>query len=105
MATTGLRSLAQTLKNYPKQRLIVKGHTDSQGDDRFNQTLSEERANNVRTFLVSEGVSSSRITAIGFGSKMPVATNSTAEGRQQNRRVEVEIRPDDEVIQSGSAPQ
>ena len=100
-----LRSLAQTFKNYPKQRLIVKGHTDSQGDDRFNQKLSEERADTVRNFLVSEGVAPTRITAIGFGSKMPVATNATSEGRQQNRRVEVEIRPDDEVIQSGSAPQ
>jgi outer membrane protein OmpA-like peptidoglycan-associated protein len=99
-----LRSLAQTLNSYPKQRVIVKGHTDAQGDDRYNQKLSEERADTVRTYLVSEGLSPSRITAIGFGSKMPVSTNSTAEGRQQNRRVEIEIRPDEEVMQSG-APQ
>jgi outer membrane protein OmpA-like peptidoglycan-associated protein len=95
-----LRSLAQTMNGYPKQRVIVKGHTDSQGDDRYNQKLSEERADTVRNYLVSEGLSSTRISAIGFGSKMPVATNSTAEGRQQNRRVEIEIRPDDEVMQS-----
>jgi len=100
-----LRTLAQTVAGYPKQRLIIKGHTDSQGDDRYNQTLSEERANNVRTYLVSEGVAPTRITAIGFGSKMPVSNNTTAEGRQQNRRVEIEIRPDEEVMQSGSAPQ
>jgi outer membrane protein OmpA-like peptidoglycan-associated protein len=100
-----LRSLAQTLGSYPKQRLIIKGHTDSQGDDRYNQKLSQERAENVRTYLVSEGISPSRITAIGFGSKMPVATNASAEGRQQNRRVEIEIRPDDEVMQSSGAPQ
>ncbi len=100
-----LRTLAQTVSKYPKERLIVKGHTDSQGDDRFNQKLSEERANTVRNFLVSEGVSSARATAVGFGSKMPVATNATAEGRQQNRRVEIEIRPDEEVMQSGDAPQ
>jgi outer membrane protein OmpA-like peptidoglycan-associated protein len=98
-----LRSLAQTLSQYPKQRLIIKGHTDSQGDDRYNQKLSEERANTVRTYLVSEA-SRARISAIGFGSKMPVATNASAEGRQQNRRVEIEIRPDDEVMQSGEAP-
>jgi outer membrane protein OmpA-like peptidoglycan-associated protein len=85
--------------------LIIKGHTDSQGDDRYNQKLSEERADTVRNFLVSEGVQPARITAIGFGSKMPVATNSTAEGRQQNRRVEIEIRPDEEVMQGGGAPQ
>ena len=100
-----LRTLAQTVAGYPKQRLIIKGHTDSQGDDRYNQTLSEERANNVRTYLVSEGVAPTRISAIGFGSKMPVSNNTTAEGRQQNRRVEIEIRPDEEVMQSGSAPQ
>ena len=100
-----LRSLATTLKSYPQQRLIVKGHTDSQGDDRYNQKLSEERAATVQTFIISEGVPAARVTAIGFGSKMPVATNATAEGRQQNRRVEIEIRPDAEVLQSGSAPQ
>ena len=85
--------------------MIIKGHTDSQGDDRYNQKLSEERADTVRSYLVSEGVSASRITAIGFGSKMPVATNATAGGRQQNRRVEIEIRPDEEVMQSGDTPQ
>jgi len=100
-----LRSLGQTFANYPKQRLIIKGHTDSQGDDRYNQKLSEERADTVRNYLVSEGVQPARISAIGFGSKMPVSTNSTAEGRQQNRRVEIEIRPDEEVMQSGDAPQ
>jgi outer membrane protein OmpA-like peptidoglycan-associated protein len=100
-----LRSLAQTFSNYPKQRLIIKGHTDSQGEDRYNQKLSEERAETVRNFLVSEGVQSARVSAIGFGSKMPVATNATAEGRQQNRRVEIEIRPDAEVMESGSTPQ
>ena len=100
-----LRTLAQTVSQYPKERLIIKGHTDSQGDDRYNQKLSEERANTVRSLLVAEGVSSARVSAIGFGSKMPVATNATAEGRQQNRRVEIEIRPDEEVMQSGDAPQ
>jgi len=100
-----LRTLAETVSKYPKERLIIKGHTDSQGDDRYNQKLSEERADNVRGYLVAEGVSPARVTAIGFGSKMPVSTNSTAEGRQQNRRVEIEIRPDDEVMQSGDTPQ
>ncbi len=100
-----LRTFAQTVSKYPKQRLIVKGHTDSQGDDRYNQKLSEERADSVRNYLVAEGVSSARVTAVGFGSKLPVATNATAEGRQQNRRVEIEIRPDEEVMNSGDAPQ
>jgi outer membrane protein OmpA-like peptidoglycan-associated protein len=96
-----LRSVSRTVSQYPKQRLIVKGHTDSTGNAQYNQRLSEERANNVRNFLVAEGVPSARVTAIGFGPTLPVATNATPEGRQQNRRVEIEIRPDEEVMQSG----
>lgn len=97
-----LRPLARTLNNYPKSDVIVKGHTDSEGSDSFNQKLSEDRADRVREFLVSEAVAAPRITAIGFGETMPVATNDTPEGRQQNRRVEIEIRPYDEVMQSGA---
>ena len=77
----------------------MKGHTDSVGAEDFNQTLSEERADRVRNFLMSEGVPGSRITAVGFGESMPLSTNATAEGRAQNRRVEIEIRPDQEVFQ------
>ena len=65
----------------------------------FNQQLSEERAGRVRTFLISEGVEPSRITAIGFGESLPLVSNDTAAGRVQNRRVEIEIRPHDEVLQ------
>ena len=96
-----MRSLATTLNNYPKSRVIIKGHTDGVGDPRFNQTLSEERADTVRNFLIAEGVSPARITAIGFGENMPITTNATPAGRQQNRRVEIEIRPDQEVMRSG----
>jgi len=98
-----LRSVARTVSQYPKERLIVKGHTDSTGNAQYNQRLSEERANNVRSFLVVEGVPTARVTAIGFGATLPVASNATPEGRQQNRRVEIEIRPDEEVMQSGGA--
>ena len=97
-----LRTLATTLKNYPQSQVIIKGHTDSTGDNARNQRLSEDRADRVRTFLISEGVQSSRISAIGFGETMPVASNSTEAGRAQNRRVEVEIRPDREVLESGN---
>ncbi len=96
-----LRSLARTLNNYPQSRVIIKGHTDGQGSADFNQELSEERADRVRNFLVAENVSPTRITAIGFGESLPMTTNATPEGRAQNRRVEIEIRPDDEVLQSG----
>jgi outer membrane protein OmpA-like peptidoglycan-associated protein len=100
-----LRSLAVTLNNYPKSQVVVKGHTDAQGDDGFNQQLSEQRADRVRQFLVSEGVSSARITSIGFGESMPVTTNATAEGRAQNRRVEIEIRPNEEVMRGNGEVQ
>jgi outer membrane protein OmpA-like peptidoglycan-associated protein len=99
-----IRSLARTVQDYPKERIIVKGHTDSQGDERANQRLSEDRADSVRNMLVAEGVTPSRITAVGLGASLPLATNSTAEGRQQNRRVEIELRPDAEVLQ-GEASQ
>jgi outer membrane protein OmpA-like peptidoglycan-associated protein len=95
-----LRTLATTLNNYPQSQVIIKGHTDSTGDNGFNQRLSEDRADRVRTYLISEGVASARISAIGFGETMPVASNATEAGRAQNRRVEVEIRPDREVLES-----
>ena len=98
-----IRTLARTVQNYPKERIIVKGHTDSQGDERSNQRLSEDRADNVRNVMVAEGVVPSRITAVGLGASLPVASNSTAEGRQQNRRVEIELRPDEEVLQGGAS--
>ena len=97
-----LRSLARTLNQYPNSRVIIKGHTDSTGDDRFNQTLSEERSDSVRKFLIVENVAHDRITAIGFGEQMPVATNTTAEGRHQNRRVEIEIRPTEKLMNEAS---
>ena len=96
-----LRSLARTLNNYPHSHLIVKGHTDSVGEDAFNQRLSEERADQVRNFLIAEAVAPIRIIAIGFGESMPVARNETQVGRSQNRRVEVEIRPDAEIMLGG----
>ena len=97
-----LRTLARTLNNYPKSDVIIKGHTDNVGAGDYNQSLSEKRSDRVRTFLISEGVAPARITAIGYGESLPVAANSTESGRGQNRRVEVEIRPYDEVMGSGS---
>ncbi len=94
-----LRSLSRTLNNYPKSHVIIKGHTDSTGAAAYNQSLSEKRSDRVRAFMVSEGVSPTRITAIGFGASLPLSTNATPEGRAQNRRVEIEIRPTREVMQ------
>jgi outer membrane protein OmpA-like peptidoglycan-associated protein len=97
-----LSQLARTLNTYPKSQVKITGHTDGQGDDSFNQRLSEERADSVRQYLAHEGVSSSRLSAYGMGETRPLATNSTEAGRQQNRRVEIEIRPDAEVMQGGT---
>jgi outer membrane protein OmpA-like peptidoglycan-associated protein len=74
---------------HPGLTLQIEGHTDSIGSDDFNQRLSEKRADSVRTYLVGEGISGDTVTAIGLGKADPVATNTTAAGRQQNRRVEL----------------
>jgi outer membrane protein OmpA-like peptidoglycan-associated protein len=94
-----VRALGRTLAGYPNELVIVKGHTDAQGNERVNQRLSEERADAVRNVLVAEGVAPSRITAVGLGPILPVASDETAEGRAQNRRVELELRPDVETLQ------
>jgi outer membrane protein OmpA-like peptidoglycan-associated protein len=72
-------------------KLEVEGHTDSVGSDEYNQKLSEQRANSVRDYLVSQGVTGDSITAIGLGKTGPVTDNTTAAGRQQNRRVEMVV--------------
>jgi len=86
-----LRELATNFQRYPDEMITIEGHTDSVGSDESNQRLSEERAGNVRDFLVDHGVSPSRISALGFGATRPRASNDTPEGRQMNRRVEIHI--------------
>jgi outer membrane protein OmpA-like peptidoglycan-associated protein len=71
--------------------LDVEGHTDSVGGDDYNQRLSERRGDAVRDYLTQQGVATSSVTAKGFGKTQPVASNDTAQGRQQNRRVELVI--------------
>jgi outer membrane protein OmpA-like peptidoglycan-associated protein len=88
-----LRAVAQNLIEYPESTVTVFGHTDDTGSSAYNQDLSERRAQAVAGVLVRNGVASSRVRATGLGETQPVATNTTAEGRQQNRRVEVIIRP------------
>jgi outer membrane protein OmpA-like peptidoglycan-associated protein len=76
---------------HPGLHLSVEGYTDSVGSDAFNQTLSEQRANAVRDYLIQQGLDPSSVVATGFGKSNPVASNDTAAGRQQNRRVEIII--------------
>jgi len=92
-AQTVLGQTADVMVRYPDSDLLVKGHTDSTGSERYNQELSERRAKSVQNFLIAKGVAAQRITAIGFGMTMPVASNDTPDGREKNRRVEIEIKP------------
>lgn len=88
-----LRALARNLQQYPDTNVLVEGHTDNTGSAEYNQDLSSRRANAVAGVLLEQGVAPARVTAIGRGEDDPVASNLTPEGRQQNRRVEVIIRP------------
>jgi outer membrane protein OmpA-like peptidoglycan-associated protein len=74
--------------------VAIEGHTDSVGSDQYNQDLSEHRAEAVRDYFVQQGISSSAVEARGFGKSEPIASNDTAEGRQQNRRVELVLSGD-----------
>ena len=88
-----LNSVVLVLKEYEKTMINVSGHTDSTGSDAYNQTLSENRAASVGQYLISQGIVSMRIMTQGFGKTRPIANNDIPEGRQQNRRVELEIVP------------
>jgi len=90
-AQATLNRIAEQLKLNPDIKVVVEGHTDSTGTAEKNQQLSEKRAQAVRDFLVNAGVPADRVTAVGRGEDQPIATNKTAAGRQQNRRVELVI--------------
>jgi outer membrane protein OmpA-like peptidoglycan-associated protein len=77
----------------PDAKIVVEGYTDSQGGASFNQDLSQRRAESVRGYLVSHGIASDRVTAQGFGPGRPIADNASAEGRANNRRVEIVVQP------------
>ncbi|MBB4148211.1 outer membrane protein OmpA-like peptidoglycan-associated protein [Sphingobium scionense] len=88
-----LDEVASILSQYPKTYIDVYGHTDSDGSDAYNQTLSERRAQSVANYLSSHGVQSARIATRGFGESQPIASNATEEGKASNRRVEIKISP------------
>ena len=85
--------LANSMQSYPNSIVQVVGHTDSDGDAAYNQTLSERRASTVANILISNGVPSSRVQAFGQGENQPVASNLTPEGKARNRRVDIVILP------------
>jgi outer membrane protein OmpA-like peptidoglycan-associated protein len=87
-----MNKIIRAIKLFPDSRIEVSGHTDSTGADNVNKTLSQARAEKVSKFLTDVGeISANRITAVGYGESRPLATNKTAEGRAENRRVEIKI--------------
>lgn len=89
---SSLREMANVFEQYPNTTIAVEGFTDSTGSASYNERLSERRASSVANYLESLGVRGSRLDTIGYGESRPRASNSTASGRQLNRRVEIHIR-------------
>ncbi|MGA3282392.1 MAG: OmpA family protein [Smithella sp.] len=89
----GLKKVADSMKENPRAKAILKGHTDNIGTKAYNMRLSKVRANSVKLYMVKEfGIKRARIAAFGYGFSKPVADNNTEEGRQKNRRVEIFIK-------------
>ena len=88
-----LTGVAMVLKEYPKTAVNVLGYTDSTGSNDLNMRLSQQRADSVASALITQGVAANRIQTRGMGPANPIASNSTAEGKAQNRRVEITLSP------------
>ncbi len=88
-----LNDVASTLVEYPQTTIDIVGHADSDGTDAYNQDLSERRAGSVKNYLAGRGVQSVRMLSSGRGESQPIASNSTPEGKQQNRRVQITLTP------------
>lgn len=88
-----LDAVASVLDEYEKTVVVIEGHTDSTGSDAYNQRLSEQRAAAVGSYLDSQGVAVERMVIVGYGETRPVASNAMAEGRAENRRVELTLEP------------
>ncbi len=99
-----LAKISGIVLNYPDLHFVAEGHTDDVGSDTFNQQLSEKRAAAVRDYLVQQGITDTSVTAVGLGKTQPVAPNSTAQGRQQNRRVELIVSGEVIGTQIGAMP-
>lgn len=99
-ADAALSRVAYNLKQFPDTDVTVVGFTDNTGSVQLNQNLSEQRAQSVVNYLESQGIPASRLKAVGMGENDPIASNATAEGRAQNRRVEMYITADQTMIQN-----
>ena len=92
-----LTELSQTLKKYDDTNILIEGHTDNTGEGAYNQKLSENRADAVEHYLVTQGIDDGRVTTKGYGENQPLDTNDSDAGRQKNRRVEVAIYANKEM--------
>jgi outer membrane protein OmpA-like peptidoglycan-associated protein len=99
-STANLDRLTTFMNEYPNRTALIEGYTDSMGSDEYNRDLSQRRADSVKNYLVSRGISSDRLNTSGRGENSPVSDNESAAGRQQNRRVEVIINQVPAVIGS-----
>ncbi|MBA5792872.1 OmpA family protein [Flavobacterium sp. xlx-214] len=86
-----LDNMARVMNQFPNAKFAIEGHTDNTGTDKINDPLSNDRANAVREYLISKGISASRLSSQGFGSKNPIDTNKTVAGRANNRRTEIKL--------------
>ena len=98
-AKTNLDKLVPVFQSYADTDIIIYGYTDSSGKLEFNQTLSEQRAASVKSYLASKGLNTTRFNSKGMGVADPIATNETAEGKAQNRRVEFAITANEKMIE------
>ena len=100
---TNLGNLVEIFNRYPDTDILVVGHTDSDGAESYNQTLSEKRAASVVSFLKSEGIAASRLSSVGMGESQPRASNDTKAGKAQNRRVEFTITANEDMVDAAKA--
>ncbi len=98
-----LNKLVGIFKEYPKSNILVEGHTDDTGSDSYNLTLSKNRAQAVTSYLVNNGVSSGRFDTKWYGEAQPKYDNTTADGRAKNRRVELAIVANEELVQEAKS--
>jgi len=96
-ARTNIQNLAVSMKNNPETNIMIIGHTDADGSDNYNLNLSQQRAAAVKNFAASQGISDSRLSTVGKGEAEPIAENTSATGKAQNRRVEIVIVANDKL--------
>lgn len=95
-ARENLNEFAESMQDFEDTNILIVGHTDAKGPEDYNRELSDRRADSAADFLMEQGIAGGRLTSVGRGETEPVASNETAEGRQQNRRVEIAVYANEE---------